>query len=52
MQIKSMDLKSFQLALAGVAQWIVPTCQLQGHGFYFQSGHMPGLWTRSPVGDA
>ena len=26
-------------------------CEPKGHQFNSQSGHMPGLWARSPVGD-
>ena len=27
-----------------------PACEPKGHGFDSQSGHMPELWTGSPVG--
>ena len=30
----------------------VPACKPQGHWFNSQSGHMPGLWARSPVARA
>ena len=30
----------------------VPACETKGHWFDSQSGHMPGLWVRSPVGGA
>ena len=42
--------KIFQAALAGVAQWIEPGLRTKGLPFNFQSGHMPGLRVRSPVG--
>ena len=29
--------------------WVL-TCEPKGHWFDSQSGHMPGLWARSPVG--
>ena len=40
------------IALAGVAQWIehLGACDPKGRRFDSQSGHMPGLQTRSPVG--
>ncbi|KAF6125441.1 hypothetical protein HJG60_009884 [Phyllostomus discolor] len=40
-------------ALAGVAQWIECrlACKPKGLGLDPQSGHMPGLQARSPVGD-
>ena len=28
------------------------TCEPKGHWYNSQSGHMPGLWARSPVGGA
>ena len=39
---------TYFLALAGMVQWIEhqPKC----HWFDSQSGYMPGLWARSPVG--
>ena len=38
-------------ALAGVAQWIECGGPVnQSRRFNFWSGHMPGLWARSPVG--
>ena len=41
------------LALAGVAQWIERRpAKLKGRKFSSQSGHMPGLRARSPVGGA
>ena len=43
-------LKIYNNALAGVARW-VPACEPKGRWFNSQSGHMPGLWTRSQVGD-
>ena len=33
----------------GSVDW-VPACKPKGRGFHSQSGHMPGLWARSPVG--
>ena len=43
--------KNVASALAGVAQWIKQgLCEPMGHQFDSQSGHMPGLQTRSPVG--
>ena len=41
-------IERLHVALAGVAQWIEhwPVNQRVGS----QSGHMPGLWARSPVG--
>ena len=41
--------KNNEIALAGVAQWI-ERCKPGGQWFDSKSGHMPGLWTRSPVG--
>ena len=43
--------KSSELVLAGVAQWIEyqPACEPKGRQINSQSGHMPGLWARSPV---
>ena len=38
------------IALAGVAQWIEHGPMNQSYRFNSQSGHMPGLWARSPVG--
>ena len=35
----------------GSVDW-VPVCEPNGCQFNSQSGHMPGLWARSPVGDA
>ena len=35
----------------GSVDW-VPACEPKGHWFDSQSGHMPGLWARSPVGGA
>ena len=35
----------------GSVDWAA-ACELKGHRFDSQSGHMPGLWARSPVGDA
>ena len=29
-----------------------PACKPKGHRFDSHSGHMPGLWARSPVGGA
>ena len=42
------------VALAGVAQWTAswPVNQKVSRLFNSQSGHMPGLQTRFPVGDA
>ena len=41
------------LSMAGVAQWIEwPGCEPKGHRFNSQSGHMPGLRNRFPVGGA
>ena len=37
-------------ALAGVAQWIECLSGLSGHQFNSQSGDMPGLQARSPIG--
>ena len=43
----------YALALAGVAQWIECwPAEARGCWFDSQSGHMPGLWARSPVGGA
>ena len=44
--------KNVLLALAGVSHWIewVPACEPKGCRFNSQSGHMPELWARSPVG--
>ena len=38
-------------ALAGVAQWwsASPRTKSKGHWIDSQAGHMPGLWTKSPV---
>ena len=33
----------------GSVDW-APFCKLKGHQFNSQSGHLPGLWARSPVG--
>ena len=35
----------------GSEDW-APACEPKGHWFNSQSGHMPGLWARSPVGGA
>ena len=35
----------------GSVDW-VPACEPKGYRFDSQSGHMPGLWARSPVGGA
>ena len=35
----------------GSVDW-VPACKPKGRWFDSQSGHMPGLWARSPVGGA
>ena len=35
----------------GAVGWM-PACELKGHWFDSQSGHMPGLQARSPVGGA
>ena len=44
-------LKFLKFALAGVAQWIeYQSANQMGHQFDSQSGHIPGLWTRSPAG--
>ena len=40
------------IALAGVAHWIEHWPSNQSRWFNSQSGHMPGLWARSPVGGA
>ena len=37
------------IALAGLVGWVL-TCEPKGYWFNSQSGHMPGLWARSPVG--
>ena len=43
-------LKRFSSALASVAQLVKASShKLKGHGFDYQSGHMPGLWVLSPV---
>ena len=40
-------------APAGMAQLIEHwACEPKGHRLDSQSGHMPGLWTRHPVGGA
>ena len=47
----SLYLKCQVLALAGVAQWTEwPAWEPKGRRFDSESGHMPGLRTRSPVG--
>ena len=46
------DVSKFCLALAGVVQWIKVDWEAKGSWFDSQSGHMPGLWARSPVGGA
>ena len=43
-------LKESHPALAGVAQWIECWPANQRVQLDSQSGHMPGLWARSPVG--
>ena len=43
--------KNERRALADVAWWIVLVCEPKGYRFDSQSGHMPGLQTRSSVGD-
>ena len=46
-----LEVKENKAALAGVAQWIgVLVCEPKGCRFDYQSGHMPGLWARSPIG--
>ena len=40
---------NFYLGWRGSVDW-VPACEPKGHWFYSQSGHMPGLQARSPVG--
>ena len=50
---ENLCLKIYVQALAGVAQWIEWTsvaCEPKGRWFNSQSGHMPGLQARSPVG--
>ena len=43
--------KNFRkFALAGVAQWIECELQTKLRQFNSQSGHMPGLQARTPVG--
>ena len=37
------------MALAGVAQWTECQCEAKGLWFDSQSGHMPGLWAKTPV---
>ena len=51
--LKTSDSLKHKCALAGVAQWIErrPVNQ-RGHQSDSQSGHMPGLQARHPVGDA
>ena len=49
--IERLYTKMLTIALAGVAPWIEcwPASQ-KGHSFDSQSGHIPGLQARSPVG--
>ena len=47
-KIKYTEITKEERALAGVAQWIEP----KGRQFNLQSGHMPVLCARSPVGGA
>ena len=44
--------KAIELALGGVAQWIEhqPAYEPKGRRFDSQSGHIPGLQARLPVG--
>ena len=37
------------LGWCGSGDW-APACEPKGHQFNSQSGHMPVLWARSPVG--
>ena len=41
-----------KLYYPGWCGWVdwVPACKLKGRWFESQSGHVPGLWARSPVG--
>ena len=49
-KIKLLLKKLQAWALAGVAQLVgASSSKLKGHGFNFRSGHIPGLWSRSPV---
>ena len=49
-KVQNIGYKNAQGALAGVAQWIEHELQTKGRQFHTQSGHVPGLWARSPVG--
>ena len=45
--------KTIKVAVIGVAQWVGHrSANQKGGQFDSQSGHMPGLQARSPVGDA
>ena len=46
---KTKAIQETKKALAGVAQWIEHWTENQSHQFDSQSGHMPGLWARSPL---
>ena len=42
--------KTIKVAVIGVAQWVGHrSANQKGGQFDSQSGHMPGLWARSPV---
>ena len=49
--IENSEVKKKEMggALTGVAQW-VGHCPLNQKGAGSWSGHVPGLWARSPVG--
>ena len=44
-------IRNFGPGWCGSVGW-VPACELKGHKFNSQSGHMSGLWARFPVGGA
>ena len=48
-QQECLVLPAFSPGWCGSMDW-VPACKLKGHWFDFQSGHMPGLQARSPLG--
>ena len=49
MLLHASIVNSFCTGWCGSVDW-VPACDPKDHWFYFQSGHAPGLWARSPAG--
>ena len=49
--VLTISKKFFCLGWCGSVDW-ASACEPKGHRFDSWSGHMPGLWARSPVGGA